>query len=499
MNDFISSNLSDRRQAGSRLAQQKSSLDCNISTGINSSVRNSHSSGSIMGQDPVQVKENNASLPQAGLQGANKTGLPDHLKDGIEDLSGLAMDDLKVHYNSDKPAQLNAHAYAQGRDIHVAPGQEQYLPHEAWHVVQQMQGRVNPTSDLNNKYKVNDDPKLEKEADIMGNRAMKAERNGQKADQEPSKSNGISSPAEPVVQRVISYKRGGYKDQKSLEKALCAIFDAKAHKKVKEWVQKYEDAKGRALFASTVYEYVIGHMADEGFSPTFATTTTPSSSSHGPMLPDRVNRHAPADPEKALSTFNFSSVTLGRLTMITGRNRISFQDRQLDANFHAEDGLMEQMAAYLKENKIDTTEVRLNLTINNFFCNNTSTTKKRAGDNCLDEIIALQQKYKFAGFHVYFQNTYGDPHEMTNLIKRLQAVGIKVSSFTTKKKAPYVNDHLDSHSESEEEEHKTFSSVKKRSYRKMGHDHDRDEQFGGSRKGMFKERKVDTQSSSMEQ
>jgi len=41
------------------------------------------------------------------------------------------MDDVQVHYNSGKPAQLNALAYAQGTDIHVAPRQEKHLPHEA--------------------------------------------------------------------------------------------------------------------------------------------------------------------------------------------------------------------------------------------------------------------------------------------------------------------------------------------------------------------------------
>ena len=69
----------------------------------------------------------------------NDTGLPDNLKSGIENLSGMSMDGVKVHYNSEKPAQLNALAYAQGTDIHVGPGQEQHLPHEAWHVVQQGQ------------------------------------------------------------------------------------------------------------------------------------------------------------------------------------------------------------------------------------------------------------------------------------------------------------------------------------------------------------------------
>ncbi len=58
------------------------------------------------------------------------------------------MKDVKVNYNSPKPAQLQAHAYAQGTDIHVSPGQEKHLPHEAWHVVQQKQGRVKPTLQL---------------------------------------------------------------------------------------------------------------------------------------------------------------------------------------------------------------------------------------------------------------------------------------------------------------------------------------------------------------
>jgi hypothetical protein len=102
----------------------------------------------------------------------NNSGLPDSLKSGVESLSGLSMDDVKVHYNSDKPAQLNAHAYAQGTDIHLASGQEKHLPHEAWHVVQQKQGRVQPTTMMKAKVPINDDQGLEKEADVMGARAL---------------------------------------------------------------------------------------------------------------------------------------------------------------------------------------------------------------------------------------------------------------------------------------------------------------------------------------
>ncbi|WP_084545382.1 DUF4157 domain-containing protein [Derxia gummosa] len=101
----------------------------------------------------------------------NRTGLPDNLKSGVESLSGMSLDNVRVHYNSPQPAQLNAHAYAQGTDIHVAPGQEQHLPHEAWHVVQQAEGRVQPTTEVDG-VAVNDDHSLESEADAMGARAL---------------------------------------------------------------------------------------------------------------------------------------------------------------------------------------------------------------------------------------------------------------------------------------------------------------------------------------
>ncbi len=107
---------------------------------------------------PIQRKENHS-------------GLPDQLKSGIEQLSGIAMDDVKVHYNSSQPAQLNAHAFAQGPQIHIAPGQQKHLPHEAWHVVQQKQGRVKPTLQMKGKTLINDDVTLEKEADVMGAKA----------------------------------------------------------------------------------------------------------------------------------------------------------------------------------------------------------------------------------------------------------------------------------------------------------------------------------------
>ena len=119
--------------------------------------------------NPLQLQAGETAIPQ---QKTNNTGLPDNLKTGVETLSGFSMDDVKVHYNSDKPAQLQALAYAQGTNIHVAPNQEQHLAHEAWHVVQQKQGRVQPTLQMKQGVSVNDDKGLENEADVMGQKIM---------------------------------------------------------------------------------------------------------------------------------------------------------------------------------------------------------------------------------------------------------------------------------------------------------------------------------------
>lgn len=102
----------------------------------------------------------------------NASGLPDRLKSGLEQLSGVDLSDVQVHRNSGKPAEIGALAYAQGTDIHIGPGQEKHLPHEGWHVVQQKRGRVQPTLQLKDGLAVNDDSELEREADEMGEKAL---------------------------------------------------------------------------------------------------------------------------------------------------------------------------------------------------------------------------------------------------------------------------------------------------------------------------------------
>jgi len=130
------------------------------------------------GEEPLQAKF------ALGLTGTllakteashNKTGMLDHLKSGLEKLSGMDISSVRVHHNSSEPAQLNALAYTQGQDIHLGPGQDKHLPHEGWHAVQQMQGRVKPTMQAKG-VPINDDAGLEREADVMGAKALQMTR-----------------------------------------------------------------------------------------------------------------------------------------------------------------------------------------------------------------------------------------------------------------------------------------------------------------------------------
>lgn len=117
---------------------------------------------------------NSPAQGHADVPTTNASRLPDGLRTGIESMSGLSMDQVTVHYNSTAPAQLSALAFAQGPAIHLGPGQEQHLPHEAWHVVQQAQGRVTATHAPTGGVAINDDPALELEADQMGRQAQQA-------------------------------------------------------------------------------------------------------------------------------------------------------------------------------------------------------------------------------------------------------------------------------------------------------------------------------------
>lgn len=111
-------------------------------------------------------------------QTANLTGMPDAVKQRMEDSFDTDFSSVRVHPDSSKAPDVGALAYTQGSDIHFAPGQfkpdtsagQQLLGHELTHVIQQAEGRVQPTTEIGGMA-VNDDFGLENEADVLGNKA----------------------------------------------------------------------------------------------------------------------------------------------------------------------------------------------------------------------------------------------------------------------------------------------------------------------------------------
>jgi hypothetical protein len=177
----------------------------NTSTTDNDMVEPGQSSRSALLRKPehaiasglVQRKAGDASgRPLDAAPPINRTGLPDALKQGIEARSGFSMDAVKVHYNSSAPAARGALAYAQGTDIYIGPGQEAHLGHEAWHVVQQLQGRVRGSPGTDGTA-TNEETALEQEASAMGAQAASSSAS-------PEVPLRHAMPAQPVVQMVIT-------------------------------------------------------------------------------------------------------------------------------------------------------------------------------------------------------------------------------------------------------------------------------------------------------
>ena len=169
-------------------------------------------------------------IPLFPAEKKNQTGLPDSLKTGIEHLSGISMNDVNVHYNSSRPAAVQALAYTRGTTIHVGPGQERYLPHEAWHVVQQKQGRVKQTTQTMG-VAINDDAELEHEASLMGEKATRITSHIsplQRIQERPHRAIGVIQCGKMTTKAIKKSENSKYKDTTKYDGQIYAIFQNKS-------------------------------------------------------------------------------------------------------------------------------------------------------------------------------------------------------------------------------------------------------------------------------
>lgn len=238
----------------------------------------------VSGRDTVQ-RQAAPSDAASTYSAPNRTGLPGDLRSGIEAMSGMSMDGVRVHYGSSEPAELNAHAFTRGSDIHLAPGQDRHLPHEAWHVVQQAQGRVRPTIDVGGA-QVNDDQGLEREADMLGERSRAY---GQRAIADrPADRIGQSEPGAAAVQLQAVPDRAGACVQRVIKigtGTLAGTYKTKGGKDTKGLITKVDTEIGDDLARGWK-----GYVADlAGEKKTYSYTSTATFQSH---LEDEFEKEA---------------------------------------------------------------------------------------------------------------------------------------------------------------------------------------------------------------
>jgi hypothetical protein len=173
-----------------------------VNTSLESQGKQSESGHSML---PPAFQLVASSLPPTPpVQAKSQSGgLPENLVDGFASNTGQDLSNVNVHYNSAKPKEVGALAYAQGNDIHIGAGQEKHLPHEAAHIVQQREGRVKPTTEVAGM-PVNDNPGLEMEADRMGEAAQLKANPGHEAQLSDGKNSGvIIQQKSSTIQRVL--------------------------------------------------------------------------------------------------------------------------------------------------------------------------------------------------------------------------------------------------------------------------------------------------------
>ena len=130
-------------------------------------------------EEEIQAKRLNQGSEQSFDPVGSTTKLPEDVQAKMENSFGTNFSNVNIHQNDDSANQMGALAYTQGDHVHFAPGQynpntqggQELLGHELTHVVQQREGRVQPTKQ-GKGLPINDNPALENEADVMGKQAV---------------------------------------------------------------------------------------------------------------------------------------------------------------------------------------------------------------------------------------------------------------------------------------------------------------------------------------
>jgi len=179
-------------------APEASSVQQAITSPHTASPASLRALGAAAGNAAVQRKVSAGTQPPM-LPVSEPTPAPAPASPSMERTFGAGFEGVQVSNGASAPA-MGAAAYTQGDAIGAGAGAPAGLiGHEAWHVTQQRQGRVQPTTSVNGAA-INDNAGLEREADVMGARALgnvAAQRLAETDEEVPSTFNmpGVNLPA----------------------------------------------------------------------------------------------------------------------------------------------------------------------------------------------------------------------------------------------------------------------------------------------------------------
>lgn len=159
-------------------------------------------------EEPGSVGHRFSDIPALPRSPSAGGRMPADVQEKMERHFGYDFSTVRIRQDS-QAARTGARAFAQGPNLHFAPGAyaprsvsgQQLLGHELAHVVQQAQGRVRVPAQAKSDAGINDDPALEREADEMGAEAARANQGE------------VAQPKEDLAARLRRIETGGGANQ----------------------------------------------------------------------------------------------------------------------------------------------------------------------------------------------------------------------------------------------------------------------------------------------
>jgi len=225
-------------------------------------------------EEPLQQKVNpiqkNASEEEeVPLQkkSDNSNGLPAPVQTQMEGALGADFSNVNIHTNSQSATDVGALAYTQGNDVHFAPGQynpesstgQELIGHELTHVVQQREGRVQPTTQAKG-LPVNDDKGLEDEADAGGRKAVQMKGDNIYSESRKNsllnKNRNTTSVNSTVVSRKVIQRDVTQMPQETIHSSRQGVEDARQR------ARTAADVKTRALGYITRHQQLVNEAVE---------------------------------------------------------------------------------------------------------------------------------------------------------------------------------------------------------------------------------------------